>query len=680
MNNKQAEERNKNNKIFHITFWVLIVLIFGFSDPWSFYRKLATWSIIGYTGYFIYRYFSRKKEISAPVDKTTSTSTPYNRVIFEDFLALGTTVQEREKSINRLFDEKKRSIDFQWHFKVREQYRDDEGKQRSDSSIFKTIALSRNLASMDVKERELLRITFHLFNEGKMTETDYCYHLLAFVYGNGKASIKRADYNGYKEQTGLKDAPSVVRSAVDALNANVDSAVNRIMQHIAHIEHDNTVSTSLKKAIARIHGGGNWFSEEDIESSVFKNQSDYSLTLGALDESGKPIQYSGEGSLITIAPPGSGKTQCFVFPNLLNWKGAALVLDIKNEIYRDTYKWREKNVGKVYKFSPLDPKNSNNYNPLDFVRDDPEYIWDDALFLTNMMLVPSGGKQDPYWEDNARNVLTAAIAYIVDDNVPGERSMSKVMDIIYGIGWDEMVMALKLNVSVSAMRRAANALEDYDPKQKDTILKSLQGSLGAWQGTRMEKVTQKSDWHPMDLRNGTPTIYICIDASAIDSYLSVIRVFLAQHLRTLTAQLPDRKDVKPILFMLDELPRLKNMPPVDEALNIGRQYGIKLWMFAQSYGQLKEAYPNPEGLVGSCAVRTFMNMPLNDDYTSKLSDQLGYRHDALSNTKEKLVEPVELAGPEYEDKIIVLATGTKPAKLKKKYAYKDAAIKSKMEN
>jgi len=30
------------------------------------------------------------------------------------------------------------------------------------------------------------------------------------------------------------------------------------------------------------------------------------------------------------------------------------------------------------------------------------------------------------------------------------------------------------------------------------------------------------------------------------------------------------------------------MPPVEEALEIGRQYGIRLWMFAQSLGQLKE--------------------------------------------------------------------------------------------
>ncbi len=41
------------------------------------------------------------------------------------------------------------------------------------------------------------------------------------------------------------------------------------------------------------------------------------------------------------------------------------------------------------------------------------------------------------------------------------------------------------------------------------------------------------------------------------------------------------------------------MPPVDEALNIGRKYGLRLWMFAQSIGQLQTAYENADGMLSS---------------------------------------------------------------------------------
>ena len=121
--------------------------------------------------------------------------------------------------------------------------------------------------------------------------------------------------------------------------------------------------------------------------------------------------------MITIAPPGSGKTQCNVFPNLLSWAGPAVVLDISGDIFENTSKWRSENVGPVYKFSPLEPESSHCYNPLTFVRREPDYIWEDSRLLAEMMIVPSSSA-DPFWENEARTALTAAIAYICYSNPP----------------------------------------------------------------------------------------------------------------------------------------------------------------------------------------------------------------------------------------------------------------------
>jgi type IV secretion system protein VirD4 len=675
---KQSMDKKQNDKKVHIIFGVLAFLAFLITNSWTFSGKIVVFALLALAYYFSYQKSKKKQENIAPVGKADK-SDGYNSVIFENFSALGTTVQEREKAINCLFDEKKQSIHFQWHWKHSEEYRNDENHLKTDYSCYKTIALNRNLASMEAKERAFLKIAFHLLNEGKIEAIDYRNYLLAFVHGGGKAVITTHKAYTHKQYSGIKDPASLVQYVVDNWKATVDSAINSILTRISALEYDNTISSSLKKAIKDIHGGGSgsWLTEEEIGNSIFKNQNEYSLSLGVSEESGKTVYYSGEGSLISIAPPGAGKTQCFVIPNMANWRGAALVLDIKGEIYNATHEWRAKNMGNVFMFNPLDPKNSHCYNPLDFVRDNPEFIWEDSLLLAEMLFVPSTNSKDPYFDGMALEVITAAIAHVTFNNEAGSRSMSLVLDIIYDIGWDEMITAMKNNIVVSSMRRSGYNLEKTAPQQKDSILKTAQTSLRVWQGERMVKITSKSDWHPMDLRKGAPTIYICIEAHAIESYLSVIRVFIAQHLRTLTTELP-KKDAAPILFMLDELPRLKNMPPVDEALNIGRQYGIKLWMFAQNYGQLKEVYPNAEGLLSSCTIRTYMNLQLNDEFTTKLSDQLGYRHDALNNSKEKLVEPATLAGPDYRDLILVFGTGTKPLKLKKKFAYQDDTLKHKI--
>jgi type IV secretion system protein VirD4 len=275
-------------------------------------------------------------------------------------------------------------------------------------------------------------------------------------------------------------------------------------------------------------------------------------------------------------------------------------------------------------------------------------------------------------------VLTAAIARTCLQADPAKRSLADVLDVFHGVGWDKFVMALQMAVDIRSMTRAGNSLKEMEPKTRDGVLQTGLASLSAWDGDRIERATRKSDWSPLDLRGGkNPTIYICLKPNEVESYISILRVFIAQHIRMLTSALPPH-GAPPILFLLDELPRLRQMPPVEEALEIGRQYGIRLWMFAQSLGQLENAYENAEGMVGSCAIRMYMNPSLHDETAQKLSDQIGLQDGVLDNTRQKIVEAPVLAGPDYKDFVIVMASGFKPFRVRKSFAYADPTIKSRM--
>ncbi len=626
-------------------------------------------TIIALVGYSIYR-LSKNQKDRALFQQT------YKQENIKYFNSIGSTKEERERNIKNMFDSKQATIrsSFLYQYKY----------GTVDYDIWFT--QSRNLSIMESKERTFLRATFLLYNSNLITPENFSYYLYAFVNGNGKAAIDNIGYKSYckaisrvednntaiayMNQNCFNDNQTIIRFSQNVMDAAVDSAITNFMKILQKLKLTDKVDPIVSEIDSHIHGGGAWLSVEDLKNSVYNGQSEYKIILGQLnDDRDTILSYGGEGSLITIAPPGSGKTQCFVLPNMLSWTGGAVVLDVKGEIYSATSKWRSENVGPVYKFSPLDPNSSHSYNPLVFIRQESDYVWEDSRFLADMMLVPSSGS-DPFWENTARDILTAAIAYTSMNNASTERPMSKVIDILYGIGYDEMILAMKTNVLVSAMKRTGFALSEMEAKTKDSVLKTAQSILSAWQGERIERITKKSDWNPLDLRKSKSTVYICVNPNEIESYLSILRVFIAQHIRMLTSELPSR-DITPVLFMLDELPRLKKMPPVDEALNVGRQYGIKLWMFAQSYGQLKEAYPNPDGLLGSCVVRTFMNVPLNDELATKLSEQLGFRDGPLDATRQKIVEPLELAGPNYKDIALVIAANTKPAKVKKRFHYQN---------
>ena len=109
----------------------------------------------------------------------------------------------------------------------------------------------------------------------------------------------------------------------------------------------------------------------------------------------------------------------------------------------------------------------------------------------------------------------------------------------------------------------------------------------------------------------------------------------------------------------------------------GRKYGLRLWMFAQSVGQLRNAYKNADGMLGSCAVRIFMNPTGADGLAERLSDEIGFV-DALDGSRKKLVEASELAGPNYREQQIVLGLATRPAKVSKDYAWRNEGLKARM--
>jgi type IV secretion system protein VirD4 len=606
----------------------------------------------------IWFYFSTKRSQNKEAAKVASV---------ENLLAkFGDDPDAREAGINRAFDERNTELRYTVVF-----YGEKMGQ-------YIEAPLGRNLAQMPAREREALRSVLLLKNRG-LNHSDHntWKMLIAFFYGDGNGTI----YNEWK-YTWPNTESLKIKEGMDWLvgNDRVEPCIAIALTELQKAIQKNPDDPTLGPLAARLLGTGN----DMAPSGALQPLTDLAETANALiigEDERDPAKlwtFKGEGSLITIAPPGSGKTQCHVIPNLLTWTGPAVVLDIKGEIHAATAAWRAENVGPVFKFSPLDADNKHSYNPLLAVSDNDDHIWEDSRFLADMLIVPGGKTKDPFWESRARDVVTAAIANTVLHKPSAERTMGAVLDILHGIGWDNFLISLQATTQVPSMARAGKSLSEMEAKMKDSVLQTGLASLSAWEGARIARATEKSDWSPADLRSAAkPTIYICIKPNEIDSYASMLRVIVAQHIRVLTSTLPER-DAAPILFFLDELPRLRHMPPVEEALEIGRQYGIKLWMFCQGLGQLKTAYDNHDGMVASCALRMFMNPSTADGTAQKLSDEMGFRESVIDGTRVKRVEPNVLAGPEFADKIIVMASSGEPARLKKHLAHSDAELARRM--
>ena len=599
--------------------------------------------------------------------------------------SLGRDHAQRVNSINTMYEERRATLTGMAFFSLDLKGRVVWSSTSMIGQAHISFVVTRNLAGMDNREREYCRIIELLNSAANGTDSWYQIMRISLLLGDDKGIKSDWQAHGstrYQGKFGTDGGDAA--KTVSNFFGTVDTAVNLIQQHLAELDGQPSLPAAYRaivdEAKDRINpsAGGVWLKPAEVERTVFAGNGKYKLYIGSFED-GSFLSYSGDGSMVTIAPPGSGKTQCNVFPNLLEWGGPAVVLDISGDIYEHTAAWRAANVGPVYKFNPLDPEDSHKYNPLTFVREEPDYIWEDSLLLAEMMIVPSGAA-DQFWENEARTVLTAAIAYVCYCNPPAERPMHAVLDVLFGgKPWDDMILGLKMATDVRVMTQHATSLAGMNEKTLSSVLQTARSSLGSWTGERVARVTARSDWNPLDLRSGVnPTIYISVRPNEVEAYLSLLRVFIGQHIRVLTGGRVPPRDAPPILVMLDELPRLRYMAPIDEALNIGRKYGLRLWMFAQSVGQFQTAYPNADGMLGSCAVRIFMNPSGADGLAERLSEELGYVDSINDNSRRRMVEAADLAGPSYKDRQIVVAMGTKPAALRKNFAFANAELNRRM--
>lgn len=407
------------------------------------------------------------------------------------------------------------------------------------------------------------------------------------------------------------------------------------------------------------------------KSEMFtQNASLYGLPLGRASD-GSVVSYTGNRALVTIAPPESGKSLSQAVPALMNFAGHVFVLDIKGHLFERTAKKRQQAFSsRIVNFNPLS-SDTAHYNPLQFVSDHPDECWGEAAILAEL-IIPVRNSKDPSWEIMAQRLLSLFLAYTVLTEPTERRSMNKVLDLVAGIGTDEALDLVTSEGSQfpSAMQRTARSVRAVrDPKshaQFSGILQAMEQNLSIWNDPRVERASDRCDWSPSDFRGKTPiSMYLTIPLDSISTYAPLIRVMTAQHVFQLMRQIP-QSGAMPILFLLDEFPQLGRMDPVRKAIEVGREYGIRTWLFAQFAHQFEDTYgPVGKGIIDICGVRMFMNPTFKDAET--ISKEFGNQANLLSEQKQNALPPDVIIGPEHRSSVFVLATNETPLVLSKNF-------------
>lgn len=544
----------------------------------------------------------------------------------------------------------------------------------------------RTLRDMTDAERATLRLADLLAHVGQIERRERLAIFAPIVWNKGQGwlsiggPIKSADL--------LAELRETLTTLIEGHLGPSQSATERLQHALrAALGPDSRLTGRERATLERLLvTGAKWMAPSEAVTALVYGlpMRPSALRLGRIEGSDSELVYDRNESLITIAPPGQGKSQS-VMRNLLTMDGGAVVIDIKGELYDQTAVWRAKNVGPVYRFAPSDPENSISFNPLDNIRPKLADAYEDAQKLVNLLMVPAEAGKKDYWDKRGLSLLADAIldAALHEVGPEADRTMSSIFDRLYlqssgpdgpekGIEGTELALWLEglERSKVKKLMRTAKALREMPHKVRESVTDTARTHIDTWQAPRIEDLTARSTFDPLTLRRDKATLYICISMDELDQYTSFFRALIGQTFYTLCRGEADR-NAPVVTFFLDEMPKLHRLDILETALDLGRGYGVRLWMFAQNLGQLKQYYANPDGFLQNSYVRQYMGIDLT--LASKLSKELSERHGLIDGRRKPLVEPHELTGETFRDLTLTIAQGHAPARVVKAFGYSEYA-------
>lgn len=339
------------------------------------------------------------------------------------------------------------------------------------------------------------------------------------------------------------------------------------------------------------------------------------ITLGVYHDAHEtlPLHYTGNRHLLTVAPTRSGKGVAAIIPNLLTYKGSALIIDPKGENARISAARRGPGdpargiLGLRQTIHVVDPWcitdfPPSRFNPLDWLQPDDD-ISENAMMLADSIVVPRGGNE-PFWDEEAKALLMGILLYVaLDAEEQGKRHLGRVRDIItMGDEEFQQIMFHMREHENPIVASTADRTIDKDPKLRSNVITSLQSHTHFLDSPRMRKSLEASDFAFEDLKTSKMTVYLVLPADRLDTFGRWLRLLVQQAI-TVNARNIVVKPTKPILFLLDEMAALGRLNMVEQAYGLMAGFGMQLWGIVQDLSQLERIYDKGwETFIGNAGV------------------------------------------------------------------------------
>ena len=449
-----------------------------------------------------------------------------------------------------------------------------------------------------------------------------------------------------------------------------------------------------------LHGSARFATARDIRDAGMMGSS--GIIVGKHDN--RFLRFPGQQFVLLAAPTRSGKGVGFVIPNLLNWPGSCVVLDIKLENFLLTSGYRARHGQKVFQFAPYaEDGRTHRWNPLDGISRDPNLRVGDLLTLAGTLYPASPGDKDAFWADSARNLfLGLALMLLESPDLPvtlgeilrqssgkGRGLKDYLVDRINGRALTDTPYS---GDCVDALNRFLSASENTFAN----IISSFTAPLVPFANPIVDAATAASDFDISRVRDERMTVYVGIQPNRLADAALLINVLFSQLINLNTRALPsaDAHAVQ-CLLILDEFPALGKIGVLARANAFIAGYGLRFLTIIQSVAQLEGVYgPNDARTLVTNHAMQVLFTPREQRDANAYSEMLGYytvkstskgtsfnrgfasggsRSENVSDQRRALLLPQELKELPDDEQIIVVEA-TKPIRCRRTRFYREAVF------
>ena len=255
------------------------------------------------------------------------------------------------------------------------------------------------------------------------------------------------------------------------------------------------------------------------------------------------IYFPADGHFLVTAQTGGGKGTSLIVPNLLCFRGNALVVDPKGEAWITAP--RRRALGQnVHIVDPWDEVNqrygsrvgvrekTSRFNPLSVLKPGaPDYV-DKLAYLAEALIVTQSAK-DPFWDDTARELVAGLMAYVVEKPETKDKASLGLVRSLLMEPANVISAIIEMASEFPAGSMAARKLGQFDnpeqAKQLASIIQSARTQTSFLDSSILNDAMDSSDFSFDDLRDGGPptTVYLILPTDYLDTHARWLRLMIS---------------------------------------------------------------------------------------------------------------------------------------------------------